>query len=171
MTQRTSQNQKADHHWSLDRDVAMFAISGAELHRQALRQLAEMPVLFLPFALGQERPASPEDTAISNSVLTPCFSIPGRRASPAGIATAVTTALGVLFALGQESPAPPENTAVSNSVVALCFAIRRGRASELDTLRRRDNSPQNSVSSDSVALPWREILGTLMASLLSEMRS
>ena len=36
--------------------------------------------LFLPFALGPEGPSSPEDTAVSDSTVALCFSIPGGRA-------------------------------------------------------------------------------------------
>ena len=52
---------------------------------------------------GQEGPASPEDTAISDSVLVLCLAIPRGRASPAGIATAVTTALAKKALLHQRA--------------------------------------------------------------------
>ena len=72
--------------------------------------------LFLPFALEE----GPEDTAISVSVVAPCFAIPGGRASPAGLAAAVTPALGA-----HDGPAPPEDTATLDSVVALSFAMEK----------------------------------------------
>ena len=75
----------------------------AQLHRNSLRvqvsswhsalrfqeaaviATAVMPALFVPFALGHEGPASPVDTAISDSVVARCFSVQGGRASSAGI--------------------------------------------------------------------------------------
>ena len=58
--------------------------------------------LLLPFALGQEGPTSPEDTAISDSVVVLCFTIPRGRASPAGLATAATSALVVSSSPGRK---------------------------------------------------------------------
>ena len=78
---------------------------------------------------GQEDPALPEDTAISDSVEALCFELPGSRASPADFATAVTSALVVSFPPGSDDPASPQDTATSDSVKTLYSAISRGRPS------------------------------------------
>ena len=78
-------------------------------------------VVVLCFSIPEGR-ASTEDPAIPDSVVALCFAIPRSRALPAGLAAAVTPALGVLFALGHDGPAPPEDTATLDSVAALCFS-------------------------------------------------
>ena len=64
---------------------------------------------------------------MSDSVVALHFATPEGRTSSAGIATAVSTALGVHFALDQERPAPPKDTAISNCRGTLLGDFRRPR--------------------------------------------
>ena len=80
---------------------------------------AVMPPLFLPFALGQEGPSSPEETAISESVVAPCFAISRGRASPTDFAPVASTASAVAVALrGRPSATDLTSAAATAALVA-----------------------------------------------------
>ena len=58
---------------------------------------------------GQASPASPEDTASADAVVTLCSAIPRGRASPTAFATVASSWQVVSSAPGQEDPASPED--------------------------------------------------------------
>ena len=79
----------------------------------------------LAFALDQEGPASPMDTAISDSVVALCFSIPKGRASSTAFATVASSGRIASSAPGQEDPASPGDSTSADFVETLWFAIPR----------------------------------------------
>ena len=115
--------------------------------------------MFMPLVVGQEGPAPSEDSASSDSVEALHILIPGGRASPPVVATAVTSAL-VVPLLDQEGPSSPGHTASLDSVVS--FAIPRGRASPAGSAvpsalvvpltldQKAPASPEHAASSGSV---------------------
>ena len=135
--------------------------------------------LFMPFALGPRRPsstgtlcglrfcrgtllcdsrtASPEDTAISDSVVALCFAIPQGRSSPAGPTTAVPSASVVSLSPGRTDPVSPEDTASADAVAELYCAIPRGRASPTGSSTAVAAASVVSLSPDAVEpCPGRE---------------
>ena len=71
----------------------------------------------------QEGPASPENTAITDSVVTQCSAFPGSRASPTAFATVASSGRVVSSAPGQEDPVSPEDPSNSGSVAVLYCGI------------------------------------------------
>ena len=82
---------------------------------------AVLAVLVVPFALDQEGPASPEDTAGSDSVVALCLGIPGGRTSP--VLQVLMEALVVSCSRGREEPSTQADTASTGVFEAVCFLI------------------------------------------------
>ena len=118
-----------------DSDVALhFSIPGGRPSSTgfATAAAAVTSALVVPFALDQKGPASPEDTASSDTVVGLYCAISGGRASSADCAPAVASALLESLSPGQEDPFSRGDAASSDYVETMCFAIPRGRPSPAD---------------------------------------